>query len=108
MLLYRSPNSSLTTFLNSLQNFLNTGQVVDIILVDFNINVLNSANDNTQHVFSHYMLIVSEPVHISGLLIGHVYINNNLMQKILAEKTEIISVYFSDHDAVKFTLENMC
>ena len=41
-------------------------------------------------------LIVSEATHISGSLIDHVCISNNLMKNFLAERTELISVHFSD------------
>ena len=79
MFLNCSPNSSLTTLYNTLQNFLNTDQVFDIFLGDFDINVLNSTKDNLQHLFTLYALTVSEPTHINGSLRDHVYIGNNLM-----------------------------
>ena len=79
------PNLSLDTFCKTLQNLLNHGQVVDIVLKDFNINALNCTNDSLRHVFTH-ALLVSEPTQISDSLIGHVYFSKNLMKKFLVEK----------------------
>ena len=75
MLVYRSPNSSLTSFYNTLENFL-MRYYIDIVLGDFNINTLNGANINLQNLFSNYTLVVIEPTHISGSLIDHVYVYN--------------------------------
>ena len=43
MLLYRSPNSSLTSVYNTLENVL-SDSFIDIVLGDFNIGILNSIN----------------------------------------------------------------
>ena len=45
MLVFRSPNSSLTSFYNTLENFLRS-YCIDIGLGDFNISTLNGANIN--------------------------------------------------------------
>ena len=104
MLVYRSPNSSLTSFYNTLENFLRR-YCIDMVLGDFNINTLNGANINLQNIFSNYTLLVNEPTHISGSLIDHVYVYNESLQKFLPSKIEVLSIYFSDHDAVKFRLQ---
>lgn len=93
-------------FYNTLQSFHNTGQVIPLsnncssgkvintflcqIIVDFNINVLSSTNDDLQHSSMH-MLIVGEPTHISGSLIDHVCIRNNSEKKFSVQKTDITS-----------------
>ena len=51
---------------------------------------------------SNYGLLVNEPTYIIGSLLDHVYVNNDSLQKFLLNKIEIVSVYFSDHHAVKF------
>ena len=101
MLFYRSPNSPLNSFYNALENVLGD---IDIVLGDFNIDILNSININLNNVLSNYTLLVNEPTYISGSLLDHVYVNNDSLQKFLLTKIEIVSIYFSDHDAVKFTL----
>ena len=65
----------------------------------------NGANINLQDIFSNYTLLVNEPTHISRSLIDHVYDYNESLQKFLPSKTEVLIIYFSDHDAVKFRLQ---
>ena len=101
LLLYRSPNSSLTIFYNRLEVFLSTIEVFDLILGDFNINVFASSNNNLQNIMSQYQLLNQEPTHISGSLLDHVYIRREAMQRFSLEIIQTISVYFSDHEAVK-------
>ena len=73
---------------------------------DFNIDILNSTNINSQNVLPNYTLLVNEATHVSGSLLDHVYVNNERLQKVSVDKTRIVSVYFSDHDVVKFRLRN--
>ena len=51
MLLYRSPNSPLTSFYNTSENALSES-FIDIVLGDFNIDILNSTNINLNNVLS--------------------------------------------------------
>ena len=104
MLVYRSPNSSLTYFCNTLEKFLRR-YFIDIVLSGFNVNTFNGANINLQDIFSNYTLPVNEPTHISGSLMDHVYVYNESLQKFLLSKIEVPSIYFSDHGAVKFRLQ---
>ena len=106
MLLYRSPSSSLTRFFNRLENLLSDRHIIDIVLGDFNIDILNSTKINLQKVLSNYTLLVNEATHISGFLLDHVYVNNEILQKFSVDKTKIVIIYFSDHAVVKFRLQN--
>ena len=101
MLVYRNLNSSPTS---SLEYFLRR-YCIHIVLGDFKINTLNGANVNLQDIFSNYTLLVNEPTHISGSLIDHVHVYNKSLQKFLPSKIEVLSIYFSDHNAVKFRLQ---
>ena len=105
MLLYRSLSSSLTKFFCRFENLLIDCHIIDIVLRDFNIDILNSANINLQKVLSNYTLLVNEATHISGFLLDHVYVNNETLQKFSVDKTKIVSIYFSDHDVVKFRFQ---
>ena len=49
MLLYRSPNSPITSFYDILENIL-SDSFIDIVLGDFNIDTLNSININLNNV----------------------------------------------------------
>ena len=51
MLLYRSPNSPLTSFYNTSENALSES-FIDIVLGDFKIDILNSININLNNVLS--------------------------------------------------------
>ena len=53
MLLYRSPNSTLTSFYNTLENAL-SNSFIDIVLGGFNIDILNSININLNNVLLNY------------------------------------------------------
>ena len=106
IMLYRSPSSSLTTFFNTLENLLSGRHITDIVLSEFNIDILNSTNINLQNVLSNYTLLVNEATDISGSSLGHVYVNNETLQKLLVDKTKIVSIYFFDYDVGKFRLQN--
>ena len=75
------------------------------MLGDIIISILNNSNRHRTSILSQYELIVTEAILISSSLIGHVFVRNHFLQKLIVEKTEIISIYFSDHNAVKFKLE---
>jgi endonuclease/exonuclease/phosphatase (EEP) superfamily protein YafD len=81
---------------------------VDIVLGDFNINYFN---DNTvKHLSSlmeslGYFQIVTKPTFVSsGSLLDHVYVRSAALE---ITESIVISVYYSDHDAVKFTIRHL-
>ena len=47
--------------------------------------------------------IVKEPTHLSGSLIDHVYIHQDLLGNVNVE-VKNFDVYFSDHDAIQISL----
>ena len=77
---------------------------VDIILGDFNINYLNDKEIEPLKILMdslNYKQIVRSPTFLSsGSLIDHVYINPTMFNVI---QNSIVSVYYSDHDAVKIS-----
>lgn len=68
---------------------------------------MNCRNINLQHVLHYYTLLVKEGTHKSGSLTDHVYVKYESLQKCLADKTKIVSIYFYDHDTVKFIIQNI-
>ena len=106
MLLYRHPSLSLTRFFNTLENLLSDCHITDIVLGDFNIDILKSTNINLQNVLSNYTLLGNGATHICGSLLDHLYVNNETFQKFSVDKIKIFSTYFSDHDVVKFRPRN--
>ena len=93
MLLYHSPSSSLTACLNTLENLISDRHVIVIVFGDFNIDTLNSTNINLENVLSNYTLLVNEATHISGSLLDHVYVNNEMLQKFSVGKTKIVFIF---------------
>ena len=71
----------------------------DILLDDFNINALcPDSYSNLRHMPTNYKLLVSQPTHLDGALLDHVYISDSFS----GHKTTVVikNIYFSDHDAV--------
>lgn len=59
---------------------------------------------NVQHTLSNYILLVNESTHASGSMVDHVYFYGESLQKFSSSKVQVLSIYFLDHDAVKFRL----
>ena len=76
---------------------------IDIVLGDFNINAQNQLNHLLQ-IFSIYKQIVTEPTQLSGAILDHVYLRNDLSDNFDIQ-TFVKCIYFSDHDAVQLKLE---
>ena len=87
-----------------MQSLFSTDKVIDIALDDVNIDILNNSSKHLTSNLLQYELMVTEPTNIIGSLIEHVYVSNYDLQKLRVEKNEAISIYFSDHDAIKFKL----
>ena len=76
---------------------------VDIILGDFNINVLGKPVATLSSALTNFIQIVKEPTHLSGSLIDHGYIHQNLLGNVNAEVRNF-DVYFSDHDVIQISV----
>ena len=96
ILLYKKHALPLNSFCDWLQGFV-TNNSVDIIFCDFNIN---GFNENIRfHILSQFDQLVNTTTHISGSLLDHVYIRQEFPKQVTSD---VISIYFSDHDAKKF------
>ena len=78
---------------------------IDIIVGDFNIDALDPENHYLSEVLSSYKMIVNEPTHLAGGLLDHVYLKNSFTEE-KEIKCFVKDVYFSDHDAVCFTISS--
>ena len=76
---------------------------INIILGDFNINVLGKPVATLSSALTNFIHIVKEPTHLSGSLIDHVYIHQDLLGNANVE-VKNFDVYFSDHDAIQISL----
>ena len=103
ILLYRKHGTNMQQYIDSMGYLLNQ-YPVDIILGDFNINYLNDKEIRPLKILMdslNYKQIVQSPTFLSaGSLLDHVYINPTVFNVI---QNSIISVYYSDHDAVKIS-----
>ena len=76
---YRSPSSCQVNFVNYLVNIVEENNI-DILLGDFNINAFHDTL-LTNMTLQRFQMIVSEPTHIDGGLIDHVYLRNTFKEK---------------------------
>ena len=73
-------------------------------LGDFDINALANGN-NLRNILSEYQLLNHDPTHVSGSLLDHAYIRREAVQNVSLETIQSISLYFQDHEVVKFKLK---
>jgi endonuclease/exonuclease/phosphatase (EEP) superfamily protein YafD len=105
LLLYRKNNSNVSQYIEALQYLLNIYKI-DMVLGDFNINYFNGTH--SQSLISlmeslNYTQIVTEPTFVSaGSLLDHVYVKPT---SIRIMNNSVVSVYYSDHDAVVTSLQ---
>ncbi|XP_015764268.1 PREDICTED: ATP-dependent DNA helicase PIF1-like [Acropora digitifera] len=105
LVLYRKNSSNISQYVQDLRNILNS-HAIDMILGDININYLN--DDTIQPVKSlmdslEYSQIVQSPTFVSaGSTLDHVYVKPTFD----IVQNSIVSVYYSDHDAVKISIKH--
>ena len=93
---------SLTQFCDWVEEFIRTSHVCKI-LGDFNINVLRKPVTKLSSSLTNFIQIIKEPAHLSGSLIDHVYIHQDLLGNVNAE-VKNFDFYFSDHDTIQISL----
>ena len=93
VVVYQSPSSSQVNFVNYLIDIVEKNNI-DILLDDFNINALHDTL-LTNMTFQIFQMTVTEPTHIDGGLIDHVYLRNKQASSLMR------NIFFSDHDAFK-------
>lgn len=94
-LLYRSPSSNITDFINDLTHIADQTSP-DVLLGDFNL-AFNSTNyTRLSQKLNNYSQCVQLPTHRGGSTLDLVYIQNNILQPRLS----CLSTYFSDHSIV--------
>ena len=103
LLLYRKNNSNVSQFMEMLEYVLNNSGV-DMIFGDFNINYFNDTYSQPLSLMEslNYTQIVSEPTFVSSGSLLDVYVRQT---SIRVPDTSVVSVYYSDHDAVITSLQ---
>ena len=62
-------------------------------------------NNHLKTLFEDYTMIVKDPTHLSGSLLDHVYIKNSFLDSVMDVECIVKSIFFSDHEVVKFRLQ---
>ena len=105
LILYWKNRSNISHYIQDLKNIVNS-YAIDIIMGDFNMNYLNDDTIEPLKTLMNSLLysqLVQGPTFVSeGSTLDQVYIKptHDIVQN------SIISVYYSDHDAVKISIKH--
>ena len=77
------------------------GNDITITLGDFNIDAYKE-NTNLKLLLELYTMIVSDPTHLSGSLLDHIYVKTIFLNTVTDLQCIVKGIFFSDHDSVKF------
>lgn len=105
LLLYRKNTLNTIQFVDALRHILDTHSI-DMIFGDFNMNYLDDSNIEPLESlmkFLNYTQIVQSPTFVSsGSTLDLIYLKPTMFHIL---QNSVISVYYSDHDAVKILLK---
>ena len=105
VLIYCKNRSNVQQFIECLQ-YVITNSDIDVIFGDFNIDYFNEKDISQLKELVHslyYVQLVSKPTFISsGSLLDHVYVKQSISNKV---ETNVVSVYYSDYEAVELTVK---
>ena len=106
LLLYRKHGSYLGNFVNRLYNIISVYSI-DVIFGDFNINYFDDKQSQElkrilERVLGYKQIVTESTFVTGGSLLDHVYLK---FDKFEIVKNDIVSVYYSDHEAVKIFLK---
>lgn len=104
LILYRRPSCSTNSFLNTLTELVFSDRKIDIVLGDYNIDAFGPLASSVTNILSNFVQIVSEPTHLNGTLIDHIYVRKSVLETFSIDYCSVITVSFSDHDAIGFSL----
>ena len=77
---------------------------IDVILGDFNIDAYDSEEANLVRVLSSYDMVVNDATHISGSLLGQVFVGKYILREVGVTWNNF-STFFSYHDSVRVTFQ---
>ena len=94
----------MTQFCDWVGEFVKTRHV-DMILGDFNTNVLGKPVTKLPSALTNFFQIIKEPKHLSGFLKDHIYKNQDFLGSVNV-KVKNFDVYFSDHNAIQISISD--
>ena len=98
MLLYRKHDCSQQTFYRQLKDLVDANDV-DIIAGDFNLK----PNAQLDSILSLFDQLVSEPTHLGGSILDHVYVKASFRIQCNVS-VSIERIFFSDHESVRINI----
>lgn len=107
LVIYRKQTTTTPGFTTELEHVLHNHDI-DVVLGDFNINYMNSDDCNPLKSMMEslsFKQVVKEPTFISsGTLLDHIYLKSS---RINVLENKVINVYYSDHDAIKISIQKI-
>ena len=104
LLVYRKIAMEREHFSNTLRNLITTKP--NIVLDDFNFNYQNDLPISSLMQRVNFEQLVGEPTHIRGGLIDEVSVSKDF--SVFSHlKAQVLSVYYSDHDAIEVTTDKL-
>lgn len=107
LVIYRKQTTTTPGFTTELEHVLHNHDI-DVVLGDFNINYINSDDCNPLKSMMEslsFKQVVKEPTFISsGTLLDHIYLKSS---RINVLENKVINVYYSDHDAIKISIQKI-
>ncbi|XP_057292445.1 uncharacterized protein LOC130621150 [Hydractinia symbiolongicarpus] len=100
LLLYKKKDMLVGQFLETL-GYLSVSMNIDIVVGDFNLK----PNALLEQTLNGYEQVVSEPTHLGGSILDHVYIKKSLLEQFLVY-VSVKSLFFTDHEAITISLRN--
>ena len=104
LLVYRKQGQPFNICYDILSYFEQQDSHVDVMLGDFNITPLLPVNENILRLLADFTLINTAHRHIWESVIDHVYVRTNMVSSNNVV-SDVVNVYFSDHDAVRTIFE---
>ena len=80
-------------------------KIIHVLPGDFTVDTLDvNVHWVLQNVLDGYVMVVSEPTHLEGCLLDHVFINKYILPDVETD-TYDKHIYFSDHNTVLICLK---
>ena len=107
LVIYRKQSRTIPGFITELEHILYNADI-DVVLGDFNVNYMNSDDCNPLKSMMqslNFEQVVKEPTFISSsTLLDHIYLKSSTFN---IPENKVINVYYSDHDAIKISIQKI-
>ena len=101
MAIYSSPDTTFQTLQQFLLNDIKVTNNIDLLLGDFNIDILSKPKHSIVKYLNQHQQIVSEPTTEYHSLLDHAYVKKTLLHHV---RCDVLETYFSDHKPVLLSI----